>query len=75
MGNIQIRNVPPELHRKLKERAAREGVSLSELLLRVAEREAARPTFAEMVARLQALPRPEIGEQPSAVIRRMRDAG
>ncbi|MGA8485755.1 MAG: toxin-antitoxin system HicB family antitoxin [Gaiella sp.] len=75
MGNIQIRNVPPELHRKLKERAAREGVSLSELLLRVAEREAARPTVAEMVARLQALPRPEIDEQPSAVIRRMRDAG
>jgi len=75
MGNIQIRNVPPELHRKLKERAAREGVSLSELLLRVAEREAARPTVAEMVARLQALTRPEIDEQPSAVIRRMRDAG
>jgi len=75
MGNIQIRNVPPELHLKLKERAAREGVSLSELLLRVAEREAARPTVAEMVARLQALPRPEIDEQPSAVIRRMRDAG
>jgi len=75
MGNIQIRNVPPALHRKLKERAAREGVSLSDLLLRVAEREASRPTLEEMVERLRALPRPDLDEQPSAVIRRMRDAG
>lgn len=75
MGNIQIRNVPPELHRKLKERAAREGVSLSDLLLRAAEREAAVPTREAMIERLLALPKPDLDEQPSAVIRRMRDAG
>ena len=75
MGNIQIRNVPPELHRQLKVRAAREGISLSELLLRAAEREAALPTREEMIERLLSLPRPDLDEQPSAVIRRMRDAG
>ncbi len=75
MGNIQIRNVPPELHRELKVRAAREGVSLSELLLRVAEREAARPTPDEISERLRALPRPELDEQPSVTLRRIRDAG
>ena len=73
--NIQIRNVPPELHRQLKVRAAREGISLSELLLRAAEREAALPTREEMIERLLSLPRPDLDEQPSAVIRRMRDAG
>ena len=31
---IQIRNVPDALHRKLKARAARAGMSLSEYLLR-----------------------------------------
>ena len=75
MGNIQIRNVPPELHRRLKVRAAQEGITLSDLLLRAAEREAALPTREEMIERLLALPRPDLDEQPSAVIRRMRDAG
>ncbi|HET6602198.1 MAG TPA: hypothetical protein VFG57_09540 [Gaiella sp.] len=75
MGNIQIRNVPTDLHRTLKARAAQEGISLSDLLLRAAEREAAVPTREEMIERLLALPKPDLEEQPSAVIRRMRDAG
>src|SRR5712691_2921028 len=33
MTHIQIRNVPPELHRKLKVRAAEAGMSLSDYLL------------------------------------------
>lgn len=75
MGNVQIRNVPPELHRKLKARAAELGLTLSDYLLGIAEREASLPTPAEIVERLRALPKPELDEQPSAVIRRMRDAG
>jgi len=42
---IQIRNVPDDLHRKLKARAAEQGLSLSDYLLRLAEREAGRPTI------------------------------
>ena len=33
MKTIQIRNVPDELHRSLKTRAAREGRTLSDLIL------------------------------------------
>jgi len=33
MGHIQIRNVPEDIHRTLKSRAAKEGLSLSEYLL------------------------------------------
>ena len=46
MGHIQIRNVPEDVHRTLKARAAREGMSLSEYLLRDVVELASRPTLA-----------------------------
>jgi len=49
---IQIRNVPDALHRKLKSRAALEGLTLSDLLLREMELVAERPTLKEMAERL-----------------------
>jgi plasmid stability protein len=49
---IQLRHVPDELHRKLKARAALEGLSLSDYLLREVERAAERPTLAELRHRL-----------------------
>jgi antitoxin FitA len=48
---VQIRNVPDDLHRAIKQRALDEGTSMSELLLRWAERELARPSRAEVLAR------------------------
>ena len=54
MGMIQIRNVPDDLHRKLKARAAEAGMSLSDYLLHMAERDAKRLTMAEFLARVQA---------------------
>ncbi len=56
MAMIQIRNVPEALHRRLKAKAAMEGISLSELLLRRAAAEAETPTVDELRARLAALP-------------------
>ncbi len=50
---IQPRNVPDRLHRKLKSRAAVEGVSLSDYLLEETQRAADRPTLAELTERLQ----------------------
>ena len=50
---IQIRNVPEELHRTLKSRAAMSGMSLSDYLLAELRRVAARPTRAELLARLE----------------------
>ncbi len=49
---IQIRNVPDALHRRLKARAATEGVSLSDLLLEEARRLADRPSVEEIRQRL-----------------------
>ena len=53
MKMIQIRNVPDELHRDLKIRAAREGISMSELILRDLPRIAHRPTLAEVQERIR----------------------
>ena len=49
---IQLRNVPDELHRKLKARAAQAGMSLSDYLIEQIKREAEVPTEEELIARL-----------------------
>jgi plasmid stability protein len=49
---IQLRHVPDDLHRKLKARAALEGLSLSDYLLREVRQIAERPTPAELQARI-----------------------
>jgi plasmid stability protein len=51
---IQVRNVPEELHRKLKARAAAEGLSLSDYIKRELAVGAARPSFEEVDARVKA---------------------
>jgi antitoxin FitA len=52
MSTLQIRNVPAEVSRILKARAAAEGRSLSDYALGVLVREAVRPTRAEILARI-----------------------
>ena len=49
---IQLRHVPDDLHRKLKARAALEGLSLSDYLLQEVRRVAERPTLSELRQRL-----------------------
>ena len=61
---IQIRNVPGDLHRKLKARAAMAGMALSDYLLRELEGTLARPTREELLARLST--RTPVLEGPSS---------
>ncbi len=70
---IQIRNVPDALHRELKSRAALEGTSLSDYLLREIRKIAERPTLEEMRARLHRRPRinPPLGTEEA--VREERD--
>jgi plasmid stability protein len=49
---VQIRNVPSEVHRALKARAALEGMSLSDYLLRELRLSLERPTLGELRTRL-----------------------
>ncbi len=70
---IQLRNVPDELHRKLKVRAAHAGKSLSDYLLEQIKREAEVPTMEEMIARLEALPPVKTRKSPAQILREERE--
>jgi plasmid stability protein len=54
MKVIQVRNVPDEVHRELRKRAAEQGVSLSAYALGELERVASQPTVAEVLRRAEA---------------------
>lgn len=71
---IQIRNVPPEVHRTLKARAAQTGMTLSDYLLAEVQDLAQRPTVAELIERLRRRPRVRRRASSAAIIRRWRDA-
>ena len=72
-STIQIRNVPEDVHRRLRAKAALEGLSLSEYMLREATRVADHPTMAELRARLDALPKhPGVNVSAAEVIREER---
>jgi len=73
MGHIQIRNVPDDVHRTLKARAAASGMSLSEYLLGEVTRLASLPTLDEMVERLRTRPRARLSRPPEELIRETRD--
>ena len=73
MTMLQIRNVPDDVHRKLKARAALAGMSLSEYALRELQRVAQTPTRADLVERLAAAPRRKLSPSPTELVRGERD--
>jgi plasmid stability protein len=64
---IQIRNVPDDIHRELKVRAARAGMSLSDFLNAELARLAARRPLEELIAELGGSFQLEPGEAAEAV--------
>lgn len=70
---VQIRNVPVDLHRQLKARAALEGMSLSDYLLREVRSAVERPSVEEIRQRLagRAPVRPRTA--PAAAVRAERE--
>jgi plasmid stability protein len=70
---IQIRNVPNELHRRLKARAALAGMTLSDYLLHEIRRLAERPTPEELHARLERRSAVHPAVAPAQAVRAERD--
>ena len=70
---IQIRNVPDDLHGRLKARAALEGMSLSDYLLREVGKIADRPEPGELRERLRARGPVRPSVTPAKAVRRERD--
>jgi len=71
---LQIRNVPDDLHRKLKQRAARAGMSLSEYLLAEVRASAEQLTHEEMLERLRSRIPVTVSESPADAVRAERDS-
>ena len=72
-ATIRIRNVPEALHRKLKARAAMEGVSMSRYVLRQIERSLERPTRRELLEAIASQPEIEPDPSPAEILREERD--
>ena len=55
MANLQVKNVPDDLHAELRARAAREGTTLSDLVTEMLRRELSLPSMAQWLDELEAL--------------------
>jgi antitoxin FitA len=51
---VQIRNVPSDFHRRLKARAAMEGMSMSDYILREVGKSLDKPTRRDVLNRIRA---------------------
>lgn len=74
MSTLQVRDVPGEMHRTLKARAAASGRSLSEYVLDILARETAQPTIDELLDRVRVRGRVDLGDNATEILRAERDA-
>jgi antitoxin FitA len=71
---IEIRNVPEDLHREAKARAAREGLTPSDFALWALEREVRRSIAADLPARIRSLEPVPDAPSGAALVREARDS-
>ena len=70
---LQIKDVPPDVHRVLKARAALEGVSLTEYVRRTLEQAARRPSRDELIAELSSIELVDTGESAADALAHVRN--
>ncbi|MGH9116375.1 MAG: hypothetical protein ACRD0A_00365 [Acidimicrobiales bacterium] len=71
MGNLQIKDLPPDLHAELKKRAAEAGMTQRDFVMDLLRREFSRPSKAEWLRRLRASP-PTFGIDGAEAVRASR---
>jgi plasmid stability protein len=69
MGNLQVKNVPDDLHRKLRRCAQRRGTTLREIVLEAVRRELSHEEF---VARLRRRRPVDLGRPAANFLREAR---
>lgn len=72
--HVQIRELPEATHRRLKVRASEEGLSMSDYIKRLIERDLGRPSWDDMVRRMRALEPVALSESTADIIRHERDS-
>ncbi|MBA2308233.1 MAG: hypothetical protein H0W01_02775 [Pseudonocardiales bacterium] len=68
VANLQIRDVPNEMHDELRRRAKLEHLSLREYVLRLISRDQQRPALAEWLERVHQLEPVDLGAPASELI-------
>ncbi len=53
MATVQIKNVPPDVHQILRDRASKAGQSLQSYLLAQLQEQASKPTIKELFERVE----------------------
>jgi plasmid stability protein len=71
---VQIRNLPEKTHRKLKARAASEGMTITDYVTRLITRDLEKPSIRELFNRLQNTPKVTLDPSPEVLIREDRDS-
>ena len=71
---IQIRNVPDDLHRRLKARSALEGLSMSVFILQAIERALTQSRRRELIEAIRGQPEIELDPSAAKTLRGERDA-
>jgi plasmid stability protein len=75
MATVQIKNVPPDVHQILRERASKAGQSLQAYLLAQLQEQASKPTIKELMDRVGKRTGGDVSfEFATKVIREDRDA-
>ena len=69
---IQVRNVPERLHRELVKRAKTAGLSLTEYIQALLEREVSRPPATEVFERIGRRQKVTLGRSASELLREER---
>jgi len=59
VANLQVKNLPDDLHEKLRARARAQRTTVSELVTQMLRRELSRPSMEEWLAEVRKLPRHE----------------
>ena len=72
---LQIRDLPDEVHRTLKSRAAAAGTSLSVYARQILARAASRPTPEELSRQIDARGRVDLPEPSHVTVRKIRESG
>jgi antitoxin FitA len=70
---VQVRKVPVHLHRRLKARAAIEGMTMSDFIRRELAKVLERPTRHEVLERLRSRPMRRLKTRPAEALRAERD--
>lgn len=72
---IQVRNVPERLHRELVRRARKRGVTLTDYVESILEREVARPPAEEVFERISRRTPVDLGRSVAEILHDEREGG